>query len=186
MGLDQRDHDADRARMLADDEYEAALAAEEGLRRITLSLAGVECTTQEEAVDRIRHRVYRDTNCGAWFALVDGGFRFGSIVEGSDVEITGDTITWDQIAEIEDDDDLDTLLCECLVGIDKAVYEAVTTTYCPLCGHRFGVGYELTDVGWMDIPVCEKCDTCAPPLSAATPEILEAGNQNYLRTITDD
>lgn len=56
--------------------------------------ARVHGDTVEMMNQRLSHRVYKDTRCGAWAKLLEDGVQFGSIVEGSDAEATGDPLRY--------------------------------------------------------------------------------------------
>jgi len=50
------------------------------------------CCDANASFDRIERLIYEETDCGAWIQQVDGGVRCGSIVEGSDAEISTDPL----------------------------------------------------------------------------------------------
>jgi len=47
---------------------------------------------KEATNESISHRVYKDTECGAWAEVKNNTFRTGSIVEGADAETTIHTV----------------------------------------------------------------------------------------------
>lgn len=46
----------------------------------------------EPDLERVKRRVYKGTDCGAWVTVGDSGVTIGSIVEGSDAEVAPETI----------------------------------------------------------------------------------------------
>ena len=76
------------------------------------------CEYLETTPDRIKHDVYKYTDCGAWIEWDDASVTIGSIVEGSDAEFSR-TLVFPF-----DSDDYDDWIggLECLV--DAAWHEA--------------------------------------------------------------
>jgi len=44
--------------------------------------------------DHLSHRVFKDTDCGAWIEVKENGVQLGTIVEGSDAEIKATFLTY--------------------------------------------------------------------------------------------
>ena len=53
-----------------------------------------DCPTEEDAKAWITRRIYKDNDCGPWIKFNEDGVEIGSIVEGSDVDITSDPLTY--------------------------------------------------------------------------------------------
>jgi len=64
------------------------------LKDVAIYFSVDETLPEAEVKSLIEKNVYKFTDCGAWIKFMDNGIELGSIVEGSDAEVSSDPLIY--------------------------------------------------------------------------------------------